>query len=254
MLKKRLIPCILLKNGRCVKGTNFTNFRDTGNPVTTSKTYNSQNADELIFLDITATNEGREPSFDIIRSVADECFMPITAGGGVTNVRQIREYLLAGADKVSINTAAVENPPLIEEGASIFGSQCIVASIDARKKGDFYEVYTHSGTRSTGIDAIEWARKSAKLGAGEILITSIDREGTKQGYDIDLVKQVSDSVDIPVIASGGAGNLQHLVDVIVLGNASAVSLSYILNFTDQNLIKMKAYMKNAGIEVRDFKF
>lgn len=254
MLKKRLIPCLLLKNGRCVKGVQFKNFRDTGNPVTAARIYENQGADELIFLDITATVERREPYYKLIQNVADQCFMPITFGGGIREVEHIRKFLLAGADKVSINSAAVEKPELIREGARIFGKQCIIVSIDAKKTDRGYEVYTHSGTRATGLDVFEWAKKAAELGAGELLITSIDNEGTRKGYDLEVIRKVSDSVGIPVIASGGAGTLQHLVDGITIGGASAVSAASIFHFTDQSPIKAKAFMKTAGIDVRTFEW
>lgn len=254
MLKKRLIPVLLLKDGRCVKGVQFRDFRDTGNPITTARIYDNQGADELIIVDITATLENRKPSFDIIKSMAEQCFMPLAAGGGVSSVRDMRDLLLAGADKIVINSAAVKRPELISEGAKIFGSQCIVVSIDARNINRDHRVFTHSGTQATGLDALQWAKKAASMGAGEILITSIDREGTRKGYNLDLVRRVADSVDIPVIASGGVGNLQHLVDGITSGHASAVSAASIFHFTDQSIIKAKAFMKNAGLDVRIFKW
>ena len=269
MLKKRLIPCLLLKNGRCVKGVQFKDFRDTGHPISNAKIYDSQGADELIFLDINATNEGREPLFDIVRTAAEQCFMPLCAGGGISAVEHIHKMLLAGADKVAINTAAVENPALITEGAKIFGAQCIVVAIDVRKvqessgspvspaepeMGGKYEVFTHSGTKATGMDPVEWAKKAVSLGAGELLVTSIDHEGMRKGYDLELTRAVADAVNAPVIASGGVGSLQDLVDGITLGHASAVSCGSILHFTDQSVIKAKAYMKNAGLDVRHFRW
>lgn len=254
MLKKRLIPALLLKNGRCVKGVQFTDFRDTGHPISNARIYDSQGADELIFLDITATAEKRDPLFDIVRSAAEQCFMPLCAGGGVKSVEHMRKLLLSGADKVAINTAAVENPSLITEGAKMFGAQCMVVGIDVRKVDGKYEVFTHSGTKPTGLDPIEWAAKAAALGAGELLVTSIDHEGMRQGYDLELTRAIADAVDVPVIASGGVGTLQHLVEGITEGHASAVSCGSILHFTDQSIIKAKAYMKNAGLDVRHFKW
>lgn len=253
MLKKRLIPCLLLKNGRCVKGVQFKDFRDTGHPISNAKIYDSQGADELIFLDINATNEGREPLFDIVRSAAEQCFMPLCAGGGIASVEHIRKLLLSGADKVSINTAAVENPALIAEGAKIFGAQCIVVAIDVRKANGKWEVFTRSGTKATGLGPVEWAKKAVSLGAGELLVTSIDHEGMRQGYDLELTRAVADAVDVPVIASGGVGSLQDLVDGIEKGHASAVSCGSMLHFTDQSIIKAKAFMKNAGLDVRHFR-
>ena len=254
MLKKRLIPCLLLRNGRCVKGVQFGNFRDTGHPISNARIYDSQGADELIFLDITATSENRPPLLEIIGKAAEECFMPLCAGGGVRSTDDIRQLLLAGADKVAINTAAVENPGLITEGAEMFGSQCIVVSIDTRKINGKYEVFTRSGAMAAGLSAVDWAKKAAELGAGELLVTSIDREGTRSGYDLELTRAIADAVDVPVIASGGAGTVQDLVDGIVQGHASAVSCGSILHFTDQSIIKAKAHMKNAGLDVRTFKW
>ncbi len=252
MLKTRLIPSLLLKNGRCVKGRNFTNFRDTGNPLTAARVYDAQGADELIFLDITASSENRNILFGLVEKTASNCFMPLTVGGGIRNVNDIRKCLQAGADKTSINTAAVENPNFITEGAKIFGDQCMVISIDVRGDGkkEKYEVYTHAGSEATGLNPVEWAKKAEKLGAGEILITSIDREGTMTGYDLNLVRSIVDSVKIPVIAQGGVGTLQHLVEGVTIGHASAVSAASIFHFTDQSVIKARAYMKEAGLNVR----
>ena len=231
---------------------NFGNFRDTGHPITTARIYDSQGADELMLLDIEATKEGRRPFFGIIRDAADQCFMPLTAGGGVRKVEDIREFLLSGAEKVAINTAAVEDPSLVKESAYAFGSSTIVVSIDARKADGKREVFVKSGTKPTGLDPLEWAREAAKLGAGELVVTSIDHEGRREGYDIELTRMIADAVDVPVIASGGAGTLQHFVDGIVEGHASAVSAGSIFHFTDQSIIKAKAYMKNAGLDVRTF--
>ncbi len=233
-----------------VKGTKFDSFRDVGAPVTTAKIYDAQGADELVFLDIEASREGRGTLTDVVSKVADECFMPLTAGGGVRALDDFRKLLLAGADKVAINSAAVENPSLITEASRRHGAQCVVVSIDVKKgeKGD--EVFTHAGRKATGLDPVEWARKCASLGAGEILLTSIDREGTREGYDLGLVKRVSEAVDVPVVAHGGVGSLQHFVDGLVDGKASAVAAASIFHFTDQSVIKAKTFMKQAGIEVR----
>jgi len=251
MLKKRLIPTLLLRNGRMVKGANFTAFRDVGHPVTTAKIYDAQGADELIFLDIEASQENRKTLFDVVSQVAEHCFMPLTVGGGVRSVEDFRLLLLAGADKVSINTAAFERPTLIVEAAEKFGRQCVVVSIDTRSTSVFpWEVFTHAGQKSTGMDALNWARRAASLGAGEILITSIDREGTSKGYDLELVKTIANALDIPVIASGGVGNLWHLVDGINIGHASAVAAASIFHFTDQSVIKAKTFMKQASVDIR----
>ena len=251
MLKKRLIPILLLKNGRCVKGVKFNDFRDTGYPLTAARVYDSQSVDELVFLDITASKEDKSILFDYVSRNAEECFMPLTVGGGVRTLDDIRNLLMAGADKVTINTAAVENPKIIQESSDKFGRANIVVSIDAKKIGDNeYEVYTHSGHQSTGINALEWVKTIADSGAGEILLTSIDREGTMNGYDLDLIRQVTDMVNIPVIANGGVGTLKHLVEGISIGNASAVAAASIFHFTDQSPIKAKAYMKVAGIDLR----
>jgi imidazole glycerol-phosphate synthase subunit HisF len=251
MLKKRLIPILLLKNGRCVKGVKFNDFRDTGYPLTAARVYDSQSVDELVFLDITASKEDKGILFDYVSRTAEECFMPLTVGGGVRTLDDIRNLLMAGADKVTINTAAVENPKIIQESSDKFGRANIVVSIDVKKIGDNkYEVYTHSGHQSTGINALEWVKTIAASGAGEILLTSIDREGTMNGYDLDLIRQVTDMVNIPVIANGGVGTLKHLVEGISIGNASAVAAASIFHFTDQSPIKAKAYMKVAGIDLR----
>lgn len=250
-LKKRLIPVLLLSQGRMVKGVRFTAFKDVGHPVTTAKIYDAQGADELVFLDIAASAEKRETLYDVVSRAADECFMPLTVGGGVRTLEDFRKLLLAGADKVSINTAAVETPALITEAAKVFGSQCVVVSIDAKKteRHDF-EVFTHAGAKATGLDALSWAKQAASLGAGELLLTSIDREGTRTGYDLELVRAVSSAVPIPVIASGGVGALEHFVAGFNEGGASAVAAASIFHFTDQSVIKAKTYMKQAGIDVR----
>lgn len=251
MIKKRIIPTLLLKNGRCVKGVNFTNHRDVGHPVTNAKIYEAQGADELIFLDITASAEGRDTLLDIITQTADQCFMPLTVGGGIKDLQDINNLLRAGADKVSINTAAAENPKFITQAAQRFGQQCIVVAIDYKKneKGDL-EVFTQSGTRPTGLDPAAWAKKSAQLGAGEILLVNIDQEGTRTGYDLETIRKVADSLDIPVIASGGVGTMEDLKKGILEGHASAVSLASILHFTNQSVIKARDYLATAGLEVR----
>jgi imidazole glycerol-phosphate synthase subunit HisF len=250
MLKTRIIPKLLLKDGRNVKGVQFVNLRDTGNPITNARIYDAQGADELMFLDITASTANRYILFDIIARTAQEVFMPFCVGGGVRSIEDIRNLLLAGADKVSINTAAVENPSLISEGARYFGAQCMVVSIDFRRQGRRCQVYTHGGTVATGLEVLEHARRMVELGAGELLLTSIDRDGTMQGYDLELTETVADLVDVPVIASGGAGTLQHLVDAVNEAHASAVAVGSLFHFTDQSPIKAHAFMRGAGIEVR----
>jgi cyclase len=250
VLKKRIIPKLLLKNGRNVKGVKFIELRDTGHPVTNARIYDAQGADELMFLDITASTENRGILYDIIARTAEEVFMPFCVGGGVRTVEDIRSLLRAGADKISINTAAVENPELVAQGAELFGAQCIVASIDFRRQGDRFEVYTHGGTVATGLDVLTHSRHMAERGAGEILLTSIDRDGTMEGYDLEITRIVSDSLDVPVISSGGAGTLQHLVDAISDGHASAVAVGSLFHFTDQSPIKARAFMSVAGIDVR----
>lgn len=251
MLRSRLIPSLLLRNGRCIKTIRFDTFRDTGHPVTAARVYDAQGADELLFLDISASIEGRTTLLEVVTRTAEQCFMPLTVGGGVRSIDDIRRLLMAGADKVSMNTAAVEHPELIREAAAHFGRQCIVISIDARRHPDgTYEAYTYRATRPTGLDPVQWARRAAELGAGELLITAVDRDGTLQGYDIELVRRVSEAVQIPVIASGGVGTLQHLVDGIRIGGASAVAAASIFHFTDQSVIKAKAFMQVAGLHVR----
>lgn len=251
MLKKRLIPILLLKNGRMVKGVKFKDFRDTGDPVTAAKVYDAQTVDELIFLDITASNDYRDILFDNVSRAAEQCFMPLTVGGGVRTVEDMRKLFEAGADKVSINTAAVQRPEFVHKAAEKFGRANIVVSIDAKRigKGE-YEVFSNSGRKPSGINAINWAKLVADQGAGEILITSMDREGTMEGYDLELTRAVADIVSIPVIANGGVGTLQHLVEGITIGHASAVAASSIFHFTDQSPIKAKSFMKVAGIDVR----
>ena len=251
MLKVRLIPSLLLLNGRCVKGVRFADFRDVGHPITAARVYDAQGADELLFLDITASVENRSTLFEVVARAAEECFMPLTAGGGVRSLGDIRTLLRCGADKVSINTAAVERPAFIREAAETFGRQCIMLSIDCRRRADGrYEVVTRRGQEATGRDPLAWAQEAEAHGAGEILLTALDREGTRQGYDVELTRAVAKGVRVPVIAAGGAGSLQHLVDGVAAGGASAVSAASLFHFTDQSVIKAKAYMRNAGLDVR----
>ncbi|MBI2524602.1 MAG: imidazole glycerol phosphate synthase subunit HisF [Candidatus Rokubacteria bacterium] len=251
MLKSRLIPSLLLLNGRCVKTIGFDALRDVGNPVTAARVYDAQEADELIFLDISATTENRTTLYHIVERTADACLMPLTVGGGVRTLEDIRDLLRSGADKVAINTEAVRRPEVIRDGAERFGAQCIVASIDCRRLADGrYEVFVQRGQRPTGLDPVVWAERVAELGAGEIFLNSIDRDGTMQGYDLALIRAVADAVPIPVIAAGGAGSLRDLVDAITLGRASAVSAASLFHFTDQSVIKARAYMRQAGVDVR----
>lgn len=255
MLKARVIPCLDVKDGRVVKGVNFVDLIDAGDPVEAAKAYDAAGADELCFLDIAASSDNRETIFDVVARTAEQCFMPLTVGGGVRSVEDIRKLLLAGADKVSINTAAVKNPDFIAEAADKFGNQCIVVAVDAKKvsadnEADRWEIFTHGGRQPTGLDAIEFAQKMAKLGAGELLLTSMDRDGTKAGYDIALTRAIADSVEVPVIASGGVGTLDHLVEGIRDGHASAVLAASIFHFGTYTIEEAKRYMANAGIQVR----
>lgn len=251
MLAKRIIPCLDVTGGRVVKGTNFVDLRDAGDPVEIARRYDEQGADELTFLDITATSDERDLILKVIEDVAAQVFIPLTVGGGVRKAEDVRRLLNAGADKVSINSAGVNNPDLIAETSSIYGSQAIVVAIDAKRRGDgTWEVYTRGGRTPTGIDAVEWAKKVEKLGAGEILLTSMDGDGTKAGFDLELTRAVSDSVSIPVIASGGVGNLQHLVDGIVEGHADAVLAASIFHFGEYTIEEAKRYMQDRGIPVR----
>ena len=251
MLKNRIIPCLDVQNGRVVKGINFIDLVDAGDPVEQAKIYDNQGADELCFLDITASNEHRNIILDTVRKTAEKCFMPLTVGGGVRTLEDIRKLLLAGADKVSINTAAVNNKNLVKESAEKFGSQCIVVAIDAKKvKENKWEVFTHGGRKSTGIDALKFAENIELFGAGEILLTSMDRDGTKKGYDLDLTKKVSTLVNIPVIASGGVGNLEHLHQGIKIGKANAVLAASIFHFGDHTIFEAKQYLDSKGIPVR----
>ena len=250
MLAKRIIPCLDVTNGRVVKGTNFLELKDAGDPVEIARRYNDEGADELTFLDITASSDDRDLILHIIEAVASEVFIPLTVGGGVRAVADVQRLLNAGADKVSINTAAVTNPQLVKDAADRYGSQCIVVAIDAKRTGDHWEIYTHGGRRPTGLDAIEWAIKMESLGAGELLLTSMDRDGTKSGFDLELTRAISDAVDIPIIASGGVGTLQHLVDGVREGRADAVLAASIFHFSQHSIEEAKRYMKQHGIEVR----
>jgi cyclase len=250
MLAKRIIPCLDVTAGRVVKGVNFVELKDAGDPVEIAKRYNDAGADELTFLDITASSDERDIILHIIEAVAEQVFIPLTVGGGVRKVDDIRRLLNAGADKVSINTAAVHNPELVAEASGYFGSQCIVVAIDAKRVGDHWEVFTHGGRKPTGLNAVEWARKMESLGAGELLLTSMDRDGTKSGFDLELTRTISDAVDIPIIASGGVGNLQHLVDGVKEGHADAVLAASIFHFGEYTVDEAKRYMKQHGIEVR----
>ena len=252
MLKARVIPCLDVKDGRVVKGVNFVNLVDAGDPVEQARIYDAEGADELCFLDITASHENRATLYDAVRRTAEQCFMPLTVGGGVREVEDIRKLLLAGADKASINTAAVARPELVREAAEKFGVQCIVVAIDAKQaRPGKWEVFTHGGRRPTGLDAVEWARRMVGLGAGEILLTSMDRDGTKRGFDIALTRAVADAVSVPVIASGGVGTLEHLVEGVREGHASAVLAASIFHFGLFRIKDAKSALQAAGIPVRE---
>ncbi|MFN3471528.1 MAG: imidazole glycerol phosphate synthase subunit HisF [Aquificaceae bacterium] len=250
MLAKRIIPCLDVDRGRVVKGVRFLNLMDAGDPVEVAKVYEEQGADELVFLDITASAEGRKITLEVVRRVAEEVFMPFTVGGGISSLEDMRRLLEAGADKISINTSAVKNPELIYEGAKRFGSQCIVVAIDAKRRGDSWEVYIHGGRTPTGLDAIQWAKKAESLGAGEILLTSMDKDGTKSGYDLDLTKAVAEAVRIPVIASGGAGNMEHFYEAFTFGKADACLAASLFHFREIEIPSLKAYLHSRGIAVR----
>lgn len=255
-LAKRIIPCLDVDKGRVVKGVNFVDIRDAGDPVEVARKYNEEGADEITFLDITASHESRDTTYETVERMAAEVFIPLTVGGGVRTVDDIRKLLNAGADKVAINTAAVFNPDFVREAAERFGSQCIVVSIDAKgvsAEGEAprWEIFTHGGRKPTGLDAIDWARKMVQLGAGELLVTSMDRDGTKIGFDIGLTRAISDAVPVPVIASGGVGELQHLADGVTEGRADAVLAASIFHFGQHTIPEAKAFMKAQGIEVRD---
>jgi cyclase len=250
LLAKRIIPCLDVKDGRVVKGTQFVDLKDAGDPVEIAKVYDQQGADEIAFLDITASYERRDILLDIVQRTAEEIFIPLTVGGGVRRLEDIRTLLKAGADKVSVNTAAVKDPQFVERASKRFGSQCIVIAIDAKRKGDTWEVFTHGGRVPTGLDALLWAKKMEDLGAGEILLTSMDRDGTKDGYDIDLTRSISDQVSIPVIASGGVGTLDHLYEGLAHGKASAVLAASIFHYREFSISQVKSFLKEKGVTVR----
>jgi cyclase len=258
MLAKRIIPCLDVKNGRVVKGVNFINLRDAGDPTEQASVYAKEGADEIVFLDITASLEDRGAILEVVKRTAEEVFIPFTVGGGIKNLDDIRILLKSGADKVSINTSAVQNPKLIKEGAEEFGCQCIVVAIDAKRNYQLsaenhqlkWEVYIYGGTKPTGLDAIEWAKRAESCGAGEILLTSMDKDGTKDGYDLELTKAVSSAVNIPVIASGGAGNLEHLYQAFTEGRADAALAASIFHYGEYSIKEAKQYLKQKGIEVR----
>jgi len=252
-LAKRIIPCLDVTDGRVVKGVNFVNLRDAGDPVEVARAYDEQEADELVFLDITASSSGRETMVDVVFRTAECVFMPLTVGGGIRDLDDMRKMLLAGADKVSINTTAVQNPELIRQGAERFGSQCIVVAIDAKRRNGTggWEVYIHGGRTPTGLDAVEWAKRAEALGAGEILLTSMDRDGTKDGYDIELTRTISEAVSIPIIASGGAGNLEHLYEALNDGKADAVLAASIFHFREYTIHEARNFLRQRGIPVRN---
>ena len=250
MYAKRIIPCLDVNNGRVVKGVNFVNLIDAGDPVETAKAYNKAGADELVFLDITASSDNRGTVIDMVERVASEVFIPFTVGGGIRTVENFREILNAGADKVSVNSSAIKNPSLITDAAMKFGSQCVVCAIDAKRNGESWDVYLNGGRVNTGLDAIEWAKKAVELGAGEILLTSMDCDGTKAGYDIELTRRISESVDVPVIASGGAGKMEHFYDAFEKAKADAVLAASLFHFNEIKIKDLKDYLKNKGISVR----
>ena len=250
MLTKRIIPCLDVKDGRVVKGVQFVDLRDAGDPVEAALAYDAQGADELVFLDITASHEDRAIMLEVVRRTAEGVYMPLTVGGGVRSVDDVRRLLRAGADKVSLNTAAIERPAVIGEAAERFGSQCIVVAIDARRERDRWTVYTHGGRRPTGRDAVAWARDAVALGAGEILLTSMDRDGTKDGYDLELTRTVSQAVSVPVIASGGAGTLEHFHEALTEGWADAALAASLFHFGIYTIAETKAYLAGRGVEVR----
>lgn len=250
MLKTRIIPCLDVKGGRVVKGINFVDLVDAGDPVEQAKVYDEQGADELCFLDITASSDNRNIILDVVKKTANKCFMPLTVGGGVRSILDIRNLLLAGADKVGINTSAISSPELIQEGANKFGSQCIVVAIDAKKVKDKWMVYSHGGRKETGLDAVEWAKFVAEKGAGELLLTSMDRDGTGKGFDLDLLKEITSKVTVPVIASGGVGTLDHLVEGVKKGGASAVLAASIFHFGKFKIKDARKAMTDAGLNTR----
>ena len=254
MLAKRIIPCLDVNEGRVVKGTNFVNLRDAGDPVEAAELYDGQGADELTFLDITASSDARDIIIDVVRATAERVFMPVTVGGGVREIADVRKLLLAGADKVSINTAAVDRPEFVQEAAQRFGSQCIVVAVDAKRRGDApgdgWEVYTHGGRNPTGIDTLEWVRRMQAMGAGEILLTSMDCDGTKDGFDIPLTRAVAEAIEIPVIASGGAGNAEHMAESLTAGKADASLAASIFHFRETTVREVKEILARRGVPVR----
>lgn len=250
MFTKRIIPCLDVHNGRVVKGVNFVNLKDAGDPVELASFYDKEGADELVFLDISASHEGRKTMVDVVRRTAEQVFIPLAVGGGISTIDDIRSLLAAGADKVSINSAAIKDPALITEGARKFGSQCIVVAIDARKDGSSYQVYINGGRIPTGKDALEWAKEAERRGAGEILLTSMDKDGTKDGYDLELTAMISQEVGIPVIASGGAGNLEHLYEAVTIGQADAVLCASIFHYREYSIKEAKEYLRDKGVSVR----
>ncbi|MCC7077537.1 MAG: imidazole glycerol phosphate synthase subunit HisF [Acidimicrobiia bacterium] len=249
-LAVRVIPCLDVDCGRVVKGTRFVDIRDAGDPVALAARYDAEHADELVFLDITASAESRDTIYDVVERTADEVFMPLTVGGGVRSVEDVRRLLHAGADKVSLNTAAVENPGLVAESSDRYGAQCMVVAIDARRTGDAWMVWTHGGRTPTGLDVLVWAENCQELGAGEILLTSMDRDGTKEGYDLELLRRVRDAVDIPIVASGGVGTLRHIVEGVVEGHADAVLAASVFHFGEYTIAQAKAALADAGVTVR----
>lgn len=249
-LAKRIIPCLDVDAGRVVKGVNFVNIRDAGDPVEVARRYNEQGADEITMLDITATHEGRGTMIDTVRAIAGQVFIPLTVGGGIRTIEDIRAMLNAGADKVGINSAAIYNPEFVREASQRFGAQCIVVAIDAKRVDDHWELFTHGGRKATGIDAVAWAKKMADYGAGEILLTSMDQDGVKTGFDLALTRAVSDAISIPVIASGGVGNLDHLADGVLKGHADAVLAASIFHFGEYSIEQAKRHMIERGIEMR----
>lgn len=254
-LAKRIIPCLDVDNGRVVKGVNFVDIRDAGDPVEVAARYNREGADEITFLDITASSDDRETTVHMVEAIASEVFIPLTVGGGIRKVEDVRTMLNAGADKVAINTAAIHNPELVRQAAEYYGSQCIVVAIDAKKvskdgEPDKWDIFTHGGRKDTGIDAVEWAKKMADYGAGELLVTSMDKDGTKSGFNLPLTKAIVDAVNIPVIASGGVGNLQHLADGVLKAGADAVLAASIFHFNEYTVGEAKQYMQDQGIEMR----
>jgi len=251
MLKKRIIPCLDITGGRVVKGINFVNIRDAGDPVEWARKYDRDGADELVFLDITATSDNRDTLIDVVERVSDQIFIPFTVGGGIRTVDDMQKILKAGADKVSINTAAVKRPKLIREGSLEYGTQCIVVAVDVKREPEGFRVYVRGGRDKTDIDAIEWCRRAEELGAGELLVTSMDKDGTKDGYDIELLKRITSLVNIPVIASGGCGKLYHLYEAIVEGGASAVLAASIFHFGEFTVPDTKAYLKSMGVPIRE---